>query len=306
VPGAFFEYTYSPTEKFTAIVGLREDYHNQFGLITTPRLHIKYTITPKTNIRFSAGSGFRVANIFAENTGLFVSNRQYNITQNNHYGYGLEPEKAWNYGVNFTHQFSLNSHKGSVGIDAYQTDFVSQTIADVDANPHQINFYNLIGKSFSNSIQVETNYELIPKLDVRLAYRWLDVQTTYHGILMEKPLTARHRAFVNLAYETANHFKIDFTTQWFSSKRLPNTSSNPIGLQMPANSPAYFQMAGQITKSWGKQWEVYVGGENLTNYQQQQLFIDNAHPFSKYFDGSIVWGPVNGRMFYVGARFRVL
>ena len=307
VPGAFFEYTYSPNDKFTAILGLREDYHNQFGFITTPRLHVKYDLTPKTNVRFSAGSGFRVANIFAENTGLFISSRQYAILNpTNSYGYGLNPEKAWNYGINFTHQFQINKRKGSFGVDVYRTDFTSQTIADVDANPQQINFYNLDGKSYSNSVQVESNYQLAERLDVRLAYRWLDVQTTYHGQLMEKPLTAKHRAFVNLAYETKNHFKFDFTTQWFSSKRLPNTQSNPAGLQQSANSPSYFQLSGQVTKVWGKKWEVYVGGENLTNYKQQQLFIDGAHPFSNYFDGSMVWGPIAGRMFYVGFRFKVL
>ena len=208
--------------------------------------------------------------------------------------------------MNLTHQFVINKHKGSIGIDAYRTDFTSQTIADVDANPHQINFYNLSGQSYSNSVQVESNYELIPRLDVRLAYRWLDVKTTYHGVLMEKPMTANHRAFINLAYETKNHFKFDYTTQWFSSKRLPITTSNPVGLQMAANSPAYFMMSGQISKQWGKQWEVYVGGENLTNYKQEQLFIDNEHPFGSYFDGSMVWGPVNGRMFYIGMRFKVL
>ncbi|MFP5042710.1 TonB-dependent receptor domain-containing protein [Parasediminibacterium sp. JCM 36343] len=307
VPGAFFEYTFTPTDKFTAILGLREDYHNQFGFITTPRLHLKYDITKTTNLRFSAGSGFRVANIFAENTGLFVSSRQYNILNpTNNYGYSLDPEKAWNYGINLSQQFTLNKHKGAVSIDAYRTDFKNQVIADVDANPQQINFYNLNGKSYSNSVQAEVNYELLQRFDLRLAYRWLDVQTTYHGILMEKPLTARHRAFANLAYETANHFKFDFTTQWFSSKRLPNTAANPVGLQMPANSPAYFQLSAQITKQWGKTWELYVGGENLANYKQEQLFIDNTHPFSPYFDGSMVWGPVNGRMLYVGVRFKVL
>lgn len=307
VPGAFFEYTFTPTDKFTSIIGLREDYHNQFGLITTPRLHIKYNITTNTNIRFSAGSGFRIANIFAENAGLFVSNRQYNILNpSNNYGYGLNPEKAWNYGVNLTHQYVINKRKGAVGIDIYRTDFKSQTIADVDANPHQINFYNLNGKSFSNSFQVETNYQLLTGLDVRLAYRWLDVQTTYHGVLMEKPLTAKDRAFINLAYETKNHFKFDCTTQWFSSKRLPNTSANPVGYQMSSNSPSYFQVAAQISKQWGKQWEAYIGGENLTNYKQKQLFIDNTHPFSNYFDGSMVWGPISGAMVYVGFRFKVM
>ncbi len=307
VPGAFFEYTFTPSSKFTAIAGIRADYHNEFGLITTPRLNLKYDFTPKTNLRFSVGSGFRVANIFAENTGVFVSARQYNIiSPSNNFGYGLNPEKAWNYGINFTHQFKLNNRAGSFSIDAYRTDFANQTVVDVDANPQQINFYNLIGKSYSNSLQAELNYELAKKLDVRLAYRWLDVKTTYHGALLEKPLTANHRAFINLAYETSNHFKFDLTTQWFSRKRLPITLSNPSDKQMGDYSPAFLQMTAQITKQFGKVWDVYIGGENLTNYTQQNLIVSAKQPFSPYFDGSIIWGPVNGRILYMGVRFRVL
>jgi len=307
VPGAFFEYTFSPSQKFTAIVGIREDYHNQFGLITTPRLNLKYDITPTTSVRLSTGSGFRVANIFAENNGVFVSARQYQIVNpSNNFGYGLNPEKAWNYGMNISHQFKLNNHAGNISVDAYRSDFVNQTVVDVDANPQQINFYNLNGKSYSNSVQAELNYELINKLDVRLAYRWLDVKTTYHGMLMEKPLTANHRAFINLAYETANHFKFDVTTQWFSKKRLPETASNPIDKQLTAYSPSFIQMAAQITKQFGKVWDVYIGGENLTGYTQQNPIVSANQPFSPYFDGSMVWGPVNGRVIYVGMRYKLL
>lgn len=304
--GAFFEYTYTPTEKFTAVAGVRVDYHNQYKFITTPRLHLKYDFTPNTNLRFSAGSGFRVANIFAENTAVFVSSRQYNIINpSNNYGYGLNPEKAWNYGFNFVHNFKFNERSGSLSLDAYRTDFVNQVVADVDTNPQQISFYNLVGKSFSNSIQAEFNYELLKKFDVRLAYRWLDVQTNYNGIMLQKPLIAQHRAFINFAYETTNKWKFDATTQWLSKKRLPNTSSNPASKQMDTFSPSFIQMAAQITKQFGKKWDVYLGAENLTNYTQQKLFIDNNQPFSPYFDGSIVWGPVNGRIIYAGMRFKI-
>ncbi|MBS1974106.1 MAG: TonB-dependent receptor [Bacteroidetes bacterium] len=305
VPGAFFEYTYT-AEKFSAIAGIREDHHNQYGYITTPRLHLKYDLTPKTNFRFSIGSGFRVANIFAENSGVFVSARQFSIISvDSGYGYGLNPEKAWNYGLNFTHKFKLNNHSGSLGIDVYRTDFKNQVVADIDASPQKILFYDLNGKSFSNSIQAELNYELIKKLEVRVAYRWLDVQENYHGHMLEKPLIAKHRAFINFAYETKNHWKFDYTLQWFSKKRLPSTSSNPPDKQLGDYSPSYFQMNGQITKQMGNNWNVYVGAENITNYTQKDLIISAAQPFSPYFDASIIWGPVIGRMLYAGLRFKI-
>lgn len=306
VPGSFFEYTYTANKKLTLIAGLRLDYHNEYGLMATPRLHLKYDFNPKTNLRFSAGSGFRTANIFAENAGLFVSARQYNILNPTlNYAYGLDPERAWDYGINLIHNFKLHNRSGSFSIDAYRTTFNNQVVVDIDASPQKINFYNLNGKSFSNSIQAELNCELIEKFDIRLAYRWLDVQTNYNGSLLEKPFVAKHRAFINLAYETQNKWKFDLTTQWLSKKRLPNTSTNPADKQMDSYSPSFIQISGQVTKQFGIKWDVYIGGENLTGYTQDNLFISGNQPFSSYFDGSIVWGPVNGRIIYSGLRFKM-
>ncbi len=305
VPGIFFEYNYTG-KNFSAIAGLRVDHHNQFGFIATPRLHLKYDFSPNTNLRLSAGRGFRMANIFAENQGLLASARQYNIVNpSNEYGYGLMPEKAWNYGLNLVHNFTIQGRKASIDLDAYHTQFTNQTIVDIDANPQKILFYDLRGRSYSNSLQAELNMLPAKNLELRLAYRWLDVKTTYTTGLLEKPLTAKQKAFINLAYQTGNHWKFDITAQWFGMKRLPNTSGNPVDKQMGDHSPAYFQLMGQVTKQFGKRWELYLGGENLTNYTQKNLIIDAANPFSNYFDASIVWGPVNGRIIYTGVRFRI-
>ncbi|WP_346237091.1 TonB-dependent receptor domain-containing protein [Niabella insulamsoli] len=306
IPGSFFEYTYTPDEKLTLLAGIRADFHNLYGVITTPRAHIKYDFTPKTNLRLSGGSGFRVNNIFAENVGVFVSSRNYEIlAPSSSYGYGLNPEKAWNYGLNFTHNFRLNNRSGAFAFDMYRTSFQNQTVADMDADAQTISFYNLNGKSFANSIQAEVNYELFKNFDARMAYRWLDVKTTYKTGLMEKPFVARHRAFINLQYETPNEWTFDYTTQWLSKKRIPATGGNPVDLQMPAYSPAYIQMAAQVSKKLGNKWDVYVGGENLTNFVQEHRIIDAQNPFGPYFDGSLTWGPVVGRMIYVGMRWRL-
>ncbi len=304
VPGAFFEYTFN-TQGFSAIAGLRADHHNAFGLITTPRVHLKYDFTTKTNLRLSAGSGFRVANIFAENASVFVSSRNLVLAPGNGYGYGLAPEKAINYGVNFIHNFVIQQHKGSVAFDLYRTSFNNQTVTDLDTNPQQVAFYNLTGKSFANSAQVEINYTPVTKFDVRLAYRWLDVQTTYGTKQLQKPLVSKHRAFANLAYETSSKWKFDATLQVYGPKRLPATSMNPADKQMPAFSPTFAQVNAQVTKILGSKWEVYAGGENLTGFTQPQMFIDGNNPFSNFFDGSITWGPVNGAIIYTGLRFKL-
>ena len=65
-----------------------------------------------------------------------------------------------------------------LSFDFYRNDFTNQVVADLE-DARQIKFYNLAGKSFSNSFQSELNFIPVKKLDVRLAYRWFDVKTTY-------------------------------------------------------------------------------------------------------------------------------
>ncbi len=218
--------------------------------------------------------------------------------------YGLKPEIAWNEGISIDQKFTLASRQGSVGLDFFRTDFVNQVVVDVDKSAAQINFYNLQGKSYSNSLQAEVNYELVKHLDVRLAYRLFDVKTTYHGNLLQRPLVARQRAFANLAYETPRKWKFDYTVQVVGQKRLPYSGDNPQQYQWNSYSPSYVVMNAQVSKSLGI-WDVYVGCEDLNNFYQKNLIVDAANPFSDHFDASVVWGPTFGRMFYAGVRFKI-
>ena len=64
-------------------------------------------------------------------------------------------------------------------------------------------------------------------------------------------------------------------------------------------------MNAQVTKKLGKCWELYVGGENLTNYKQDHPIISSENPTSKDFDASMVWGPLSGIRAYLGVRFQI-
>jgi outer membrane receptor for ferrienterochelin and colicins len=306
VPGAFFEYTYSHLEKFNLVAGIRADYHNLFGAFITPRLHIRYAPTEKTIIRLSGGRGQRTANIISENTGLLASSREIIIQGGeNDKPYGLNPEVAWNYGINFTQHFTLDYREGLISLDFYRTDFENQIVVDLDQSPQQAVFYNLDGESYSNSFQAQVDYEVVKRLDVRLAYRWYDVKTNFNGELKAKPLVAENRAFANLAYETRKYWKFDYTLNWQGNKRIPFTQSNPEEFQLATTSPDFFTMNFQVTKSWRKLFEVYAGVENLLDYKQENPILASAQPFSPYFESSLVWGPIFGRSFYVGLRYRI-
>lgn len=306
VPGVFFEYTYTPVEKFSIVAGIREDHNSLFGWFTTPRVHVRYEPVKGTTIRLSAGRGQRTANIFAENSSVFVSSRQVNIlSAAAGKAYGLDPEIAWNKGISIDQKFRLFNRDGLLNLDYFRNDFSNQVVIDLE-NPREVNFYNLQGKSYSNSFQAELNIEPVKKLDIRLAYRFFDVRATYSTKLLEKPFTARHRAFTNIAYEI-NGWKFDYTFNYNGPKRIPNTSVNPVPYQLTHSSPSYIWMNAQLSKTVGKKhpFDLYLGGENLTNYFQKNVIIAPDQPFSSYFDAALVWGPVGGRLFYSGVRFKI-
>ncbi|HET9057582.1 MAG TPA: TonB-dependent receptor [Chitinophagaceae bacterium] len=306
VPGAFFEYTYTHTDKLTLVAGIRTDYNNLYGWYATPRLHVRYEPAKGTTLRISAGRGQRTANIFAENTSVFISSRQVSIIGSlNGKAYGLDQEIAWNKGISFDQKFKLFTRDGLFSLDFFRNDFTNQVVVDLE-NPREIKFYNLSGKSYSNSLQAELTTEPIKKLELRLAYRFFDIKTTYSGQLLQKPLTAKHRAFANLAYEI-NGWKLDYTFNYNGQKRIPNTSINPPAYQRNPYSTSYILMNAQLSKTIGKKnvFDIYVGVENLANYFQKDVIIAANNPFSQYFDASLVWGPVNGRMFYTGFRFKI-
>ncbi len=307
--GGFFEYDFDNEEAFSINAGIRTDYHNHWGFFVSPRVHIRYQPWVKTTLRASAGRGKRTANIFAENQKIFATNRAINITTNQGSAYGLQPETAWNYGFSLLQGFNLFDRNGDITIDYYRTDFTDQVVVDYE-NPQEIAFYNLNGQSFANSLQISGNYELTHDLDVRIAYKFYDVQTDYTTGLKANPLQAKNRFFINLAYEThetekGGQWLFDYTFNWIGEQRIPFTGSNPVNYQLPNNSPTYTLMNAQVTKIFSEQFSIYFGGENLSNYTQENAILGSDDPFGNYFDSSLVYAPIHGRMFYTGLRYTI-
>ncbi|MBJ2173361.1 TonB-dependent receptor [Aureibaculum sp. A20] len=306
--GGFFEYSYDNLDDFSLIAGLRLDFHNLLGTFVTPRLHIRYAPWEKGVLRASVGRGKRSANIFAENQQLFGSSRVMSILNSNGKIYGLNPEIAWNYGVSFLQGFNLLDKKGTITVDYYSTQFQNQVVVDVDESPQEALFYNLDGNSHANNLQIEFNYELATHLNLRLAYKYYDVKTDYLKGSLESPLQAKNRFFANIGYETqlnakGGNWRFDYTFNWIGQQRLPYTASNPVQYQLAENSPSYSLMNAQIAKVFTPNFEVYVGGENLANYRQENPILASDNPFGAYFDSSIIYAPISRGMYYAGLRY---
>ena len=109
---------------------------------------------------------------------------------------------------------------------------------------------------------------------------------------------------LTLAWETQGaEWQVDGTVSYNGAGRMPTTLGNPMEYSMMETFPGYWRATAQITRRFPG-FDVYVGGENLNGFVQQDPVIAANDPFSRYFDASMAWGPTSPRMVYLGIRWR--
>lgn len=296
VPGIFGEYTYTGT-RLSAVAGIRGDYHNLYGFQYAPRLHTKFIVTEYTDLRLTGGKGWRVPNYMIDNVSLMATSRDWVAPLE------TKPEVSWNMGGSIVQRIKMGKRNASLTVDFYHTFFENQLIIDRDENINQVIFRNLEGKSFSNSFQAELSIPVTKTIDLRMAYKYLDVRSSYGGELRQRVMVPKHRGFMNLAYTTRNkRWEYDLTLNVVGPSRLPNSLLPDSTITTDTESQVYPLLSGQITHVY-KKWDFYLGGENLLNYTQKDPIIDAANPFSTTFDATRIWAPVYGINVYFGIRY---
>ena len=306
--GGYAQYTYTLGSKLTAMAGVRFDHSSENGNFFTPRFHVKYSPIDAVSFRLSAGKGYRSVFPMAEYNNLFASGR-YVLQRTDEL-----QEEAWNYGVSAAFNIPLFGKNLKLNTEYYYTDFRKQVVVDYDSDSEKIYIYNLCdidGKSYSHTFQIDASYPILKGLELTAAYRLNDVKCTYgygsgkEKLLKTKPLTSRYKALVTASYKTPlGLWQFDATYQLNGGGRKPNPYKLEDGtMSWDANFHSFDQASLQITR-WFRHWSIYVGGENLTNFKQKHPIYDSFRPWGKDFEPTLVWGPVEGRMFYAGVRVK--
>lgn len=300
IAGVFAENVFSwKGDIITLITGLRADHHNRFGWNVTPRALLKYDITERFIVRTSAGTGWRTANLFSENTGLMASSRNIIFIEN------LRPEKSLNWGINILQQFKKKMFDGYFSADFYSTRFSNQFFPDYDTDPQLALIANFTGTSVSNGFQADLNFRFNKIWEVKSAYNFLDVYRMVDGKKKLLPFNPRHRVMLAVSWLPAGKkWRCDVINHWYGEQRLPETGKNPLEYRQAGFSRPYSTFNLQITRNW-KQFEVYAGCENLFDYRQLRPLVSWQNPFSPYFDTSFNWGPTRGREVYLGFRWKL-
>jgi outer membrane receptor for ferrienterochelin and colicins len=303
ISGVFAEWQENFTKDFNLILGSRLDYHSVMGWLFAPRLHGRLALfNNRTIIRFSGGKAYRTPNVYSENIGLFMAHKQ--VLPNA--GITLKSifEDAWNFGGNVTQKFKLNYRYGYITLDAYATKFLNQYVMDAEQRADVFLITSQKNTSAFAS-QIELYYEILRKMNVRVAFKYYDTKAQYAGNALQKPYQSKYRAFINFSHETKSKWAFNTTFQFYGKKRLATIDKiyeGPVGTYY---SQPFFVSNAQIGKTFRFGLDAYLGVENIFDYKQYNPIIDSENPYSKRFDATVIYAPIYGRMFYFGVNYKL-
>ena len=294
---AFGEYSYT-TDKLTFVGGLNLEYNWRHGWLFAPRANFKYSFTDEIIFRALGGRGYRCSGIFADNLGMFSSSRLIRVAD------GLDTmEDAWTFGGNLTFYlpFGFDPENTYLSFDYFHNAFNNQVIVDQECTAGYTEIYNLDGRSFTDTWQVDFNTDPFERFNVTATFRYTNARVTLNGQgLVERPMTSRFKAVLNMQYTMPmNKWIFDFTAQLNGPMRLPRFAADAWGME---TSPVYPVLYAQVTRKF-RGLDVYVGGENLTSFRQKNAILGNDAPFGPNFNAGCVWGPLMGTMAYAGLRY---
>ena len=298
--GVFGEYTFHSSEVFSAIVGLRGDWYNGVGMRFSPRVTLKYAPGEQWVFRANGGRGIRYSTPLVDNIGVLSTGKKLVGDLLSH-----PLEDSWTFGANATWYLHFDeSGKTYLSVDWFNTSFSDQML--VDYSSREISFYTLrdiAGKSYTNNFQLDFSSELFRGFTATLTGRYTDARQTLVSQSDDvKPMTSKYKGVLNLQYATRlNKWIFDFTASVNGPCRVWDFMKGYKGMYTDGYTPAYPLLYAQVTKRF-KGVDIYIGGENLTNYKQPCPVINPDKPFSEGFDASCVWGPVMGIKLYAGVR----
>lgn len=322
LPGAFIQDEITLNQNHKLLLGMRYDYNSIHGSIVTPRVNYKWNSSDNQNIlRLSIGNGYRVANVFTEDHRALTGTREV-IFKND-----LKPETSWNANVNFVRKIFIENTLMSLDATAFYTYFTNKINADLDTDQSKVIYDNLNGKAVSKGVSLNIDVMFPFGLKIIAGGTLMDVSTTENGVTERQLLTERFTGTWNIGY-TFNSIglSIDYTGNLYGPMRLPLLGDLDSRKEF---SPWFSIQNIQLTKTFGKNFELFGGIKNLLNWtpykHEKDILSRPFDPFNKQvkfndknealptadnpealtFDTGYVYASNQGINFFLGLRYNL-
>ena len=298
IPAFFVQDEITLNKKWTSLLGIRTDFHDEHGFIFSPRLNFKFKPKTYTTFRLNAGTGFRLVNLFTEDHAFLTGTREVLVVED------LKPEESYNINLNVNHIFSLGRSTGTLDIDAFYTYFTNKITPDYDVNPNQIIYANLDGFSVSRGLAfiIQQNFDY--PLSVKAGGTFLDVYSIDDNNIREDELFAP--SFTGVFSLSYNWDKINTSIDWTAKVTGPmSLPSFPHPFERGEESPWFSQHHLQIKKVFSESLTAFMGVKNVFNYTQESPLVDWQNPFGDDFDTSYAYGPLQSRRYLFGFSVKI-
>jgi outer membrane receptor for ferrienterochelin and colicins len=318
LPGVFLQDEIAFNCNHKLLIGFRYDYNDQHGNIYTPRFAYKWILNTSNVIRFNAGTGYRVANVFSEDHAALTGSRDVVIVGK------LQPEQSVNMNLNYVTKFYTDRFFLGIDLSLFYTHFSNRIIADYDTDPNKIYFSNLRGYAISQGLSgdVDLVFKNIP-VKFLVGGTYMDNYKVENSTKSSQILTEHFMGTWTVSYEWKKKgFSFDYTGNVYSPMRLPI-----LGQLDPRKeySPWWSIQNIQITKKL-KRFEIYGGVKNLLNFTPPansiarpfdpfdkgvqyntagQVVPTSNNPYALSFDPSYMYAPNQGIRGFFGVRFKL-
>lgn len=311
LPGLFVQADSKINNSISLLTGIRFDWHSIHGSIFTPRVAIKYRWLEHNTLRLSAGTGYRVVNLFTEDHAALSGSRTVIIKNE------LKPEKSWNINLNYSRFINIPRGFANLDLGVFFTQFSNQIVGDFMTNSNQIIYDNLNGFGVSRGI------------NANLDARWENGWSTMLGASAMDVFRMEDQSD-GKAVKQIQLFAPNFSGTFSVSYRKPGSSWNfdvsgkvngPMKLPVllndfrPEYSPTYTLLNAQVTKRLNRGFEFFFGGKNLLNFIPKNPLMRPFDPFNKRtdennpngyrFDTAYNYAPIQGVTAYAGIRWTI-
>ena len=290
IPGAFLEYNGTLSEDDNLTLGIRTDYYQSKWKVS-PRLNYRHAFNSKTVFRTGVGKAFRSNYFLAENYSSMMNNRSILGEENLRV-----PEESWSIFSSIWRKFKIGYREGNILIEHHYQTFENRYLAHFDTQ--DVLELRRHTKANNQSFLVQLNYEIIPSLEMKLAYKYNEQKANgINGGFNNIWLLPHNRSFINLGYETRNEWLFNSTVNRIGKQNLPDVNFQELANRSTVD--AFYLLNVQASKTINN-WRLYGGVENLLNVKQEHAWLGLTENKP---EASIAWQSPIGRMFYVGINY---
>jgi outer membrane receptor for ferrienterochelin and colicins len=279
---------------------LRVDQNNVYDRIVSPRFNLRWSHDAQLNSRFALGKGFRIPTSFYEQDhGILDTTRivrqitKPEVSRNASYNLSYAADRlSWSAGVNWNRVDNM-ALLDSSGIDEITGDPI--TLFTSAQKP-----VTVLGEDITVMVQ------FTPAIHGSLGLEHTRYSFEPGTLAFARPTS---RAYFSFDYESGPWSTTTRAT-WTGSQDLAqfydyanNQRYNLNGSEKIKRSPQFWTLDLRGEYRINPQWQVYLGADNLLNYQQSDkdslLWLDA----SGGIDVTHIWGPTRGRFVYAGLKF---